>query len=89
MFVEPFATAPGPLKCCNTPQSEVPMRAVIYVEDIWAYAVNKSSIVTKRGMFTLYVVCQLLVKYYIVNVFIFEWSISIKPKNHSLSDIYL
>jgi len=34
MFVEPFATAPGPLKCCNTPQSEVPMRAVIYVEDI-------------------------------------------------------
>jgi hypothetical protein len=33
MPVEPFRTAPGPSKVCDSPRSELPMRAVIQVED--------------------------------------------------------
>jgi hypothetical protein len=36
MFFEPFATAPGHLKDCDTPQSEVSMRAMMEVEDIFS-----------------------------------------------------
>jgi hypothetical protein len=49
--------------------------------------INKMSTVTKLGTCIVDVLCQYLVKYYTVKVFIIECNLSMKFKNHSFPDI--
>jgi hypothetical protein len=85
----------GLLKGCDSPWSDVPVRASIQVEDILSFFVNCDLInsnnwtVLKLGMFSVNVLCRLYVKYYRIQVFISEHNIPIEPKNHSFLDIRL
>lgn len=66
-------------------------RVLIQVEDLSAIFVNcdfKNSSVVKSGMCILNILCELRVKYYASEIFIFECNISIKI-NHSLLETCL
>jgi len=92
MSVKPLATGPAPAKRCDSPWSDVSMRALIQVEDrkfllVIRFPQNlitnkKNSIVIKLGTCTLSINYQLWAKYYIVKVglFIVECILAIKFK---------
>jgi hypothetical protein len=63
MPVKPFATAPGPLKGCDSQWSDVSMHALIQVEDV--LSISNSTVIT-LGACNVNVLCQLQVKYEIV-----------------------
>ena len=80
--VKSFATAPKPLKGCDSPCSEVTMRTLIGVKDFWVSVIrcnlvnNKNWSVSKLGTCIVNVLCQLWLKYYIVKVFIVDVSLT-------------
>ena len=85
MRVWPFATAPEPLKGC-------PCIHWFRWKTFWAFFVKcdlinrKNSSPIKLETCTVNVLCQLWVKYSIIQEFIVERNLSIKLKDHSLPD---
>ena len=86
MSVKPFATAPGPLKGCDSPWSMI-TRTHACIDSAGEhsghllYTKNKnSSTVTKLGTCIVSLLIHLYVKYYTVKIFIVKCNLPIKPK---------
>ena len=74
---KPFATAPTPSKGCDSPGSDVSIRALLQVEDILNICCElrldeKNKTVINLGTCTVDVLCQSYVKHNVVKVFVVE-----------------
>jgi hypothetical protein len=96
--VRPFTVNPGPLKLNHNPWSDVSMRVRIQVENILGIFFVNCDLINNKNTTVIWlgtcivnvlcqlhvnVLCQLHVNYCIAKIFIVEFKISNKLKNHS------